>query len=161
MATYNALITLGEYPSFENVLSYYNQWGNNVVFGLLGIVPETVVKYFKQKGYKVIVSDNLDGIDIYSTTADACILWYTWIHDDGLPRAHFVHYNYDKGYSKYCAYNTNQCCKSCNVGVYLWYGLILNTHPNTSLKRMHFTRLESLSIGKSSECACEEAYNGY
>ena len=105
LATYNALITLGEYPSFENVLSYYNQWGNNVAFGLLGIVPETVVKYFKQKGYKVIVSDNLDGIDIYSTTADACILWYTWIHDDGLPRAHFVHYNYDKGYSGYCAYN--------------------------------------------------------
>ena len=105
LATYNALITLGEYPSFENVLSYYNQWGNNVAFGLLGIVPETVVKYFKQKGYKVIVSDNLDGIDIYSTTADACILWYTWIHDDGLPRAHFVHYNYDKGYAKYCAYN--------------------------------------------------------
>lgn len=76
IATYNALVTLGEYISFDDVLAYYNSGVGKLNFGgLAGIMPHVVADYFCNKGYNVIMTDDTDGIDIYSQTADACILW--------------------------------------------------------------------------------------
>ena len=104
VATYNALITLGDAEDFSNVLSYFH--GKTCAFGYLGILPHKVANYFKSEGYTVVVADNCDAIDVYSQTADACILWYTWpdvYAGLDLFSAHFVHYR--KAHDGYIAYN--------------------------------------------------------
>ena len=108
VATYNALITLGEPTSFNSVLKYYNgSYDRTIAGGLLGMLPHQVADYFESKGYRVIMSSNPDGIDVFSKTADACILWYAYPASYGgidMFGAHFVHYRkYGNGY---IAYNT-------------------------------------------------------
>lgn len=106
IATYNALITLGEDVSFYEVVNYYS-FGRTCAAGMLGILPRHVANYFKGKGYTVVVTDNCTLIDEYSQTADACILWYTWPETYGFIKAfgaHFVHYRKNNG--SYIAYNT-------------------------------------------------------
>ncbi len=106
VATYNALITLGTAKSFDEVLSYYNgSYDRTVAGGLLGILPHQVANYFRDNGYRVIMTNNADGIEIFSRTADACILWYAYPKEP-LFNAHFVHYH--KYGKQYKAYNTNR-----------------------------------------------------
>ena len=107
VAVYNALITLGAGKPFDEVLGYFNQSASRVVFsGLLGILPHQVEAYFVNEGYRVITTNDPDGINIYSRTADASILWYLYPQSYGginLFGAHFVHYA--KSGQAYVAYN--------------------------------------------------------
>lgn len=107
VATYNALITLEDAISFSSVLEYYNGANSRTTAGgLLGTLPHQVADYFESKGYRVIMSNNPDGIDLFSKTADACILWYAYPASYGgidLFGAHFVHYR--KCEDGYIAYN--------------------------------------------------------
>ena len=42
------------------------------------MTPFDVATYFKDNGYRVILTNNNDQIDALSTTADACILYYLY-----------------------------------------------------------------------------------
>ena len=109
VATYNALITLGDAKTFDEVLSYYNESPDRTVAGgLLGTLPHQVAGFFESEGYRVIMSNNPDGIELFSQTADACILWYAYPQKHlgiDLFNAHFVHYH--KYGKRYKAYNTD------------------------------------------------------
>ena len=108
IASYNALIMLGDSKSFDKVLGYYN---NRMVLilgkGLIGLSPGAVARYFRDLGYHVTMTNSPDLIDIYSQTADASILYYEFpatywgIEAYG---AHFVAYHQTG--SIYTAYNT-------------------------------------------------------
>lgn len=106
VATHNALVTLGQNPSFRDVVNYYN--GNDMsrlcAFGLLGTLPHEIVSFFDKLGYSVVTTDDLDAIDAHSQTADACILWY-WYNYDGNVGAHYIEYHRENG--QYVGYNTN------------------------------------------------------
>lgn len=39
-------------------------------------MPGLVAQYFQEQGYTVYMTDDPNEMDIYSLTADACILWY-------------------------------------------------------------------------------------
>ena len=116
VATYNALLTLGDEATFDEVLSYYNKSPNRTVaLGLLGTLPHQVTGFFESRGYRVIMSNTHDGIEIFSQTADACILWYAYPQKHfgiDLFNAHFVHYH--KYESEYKAYNTQRGISTFN-----------------------------------------------
>jgi len=77
VATYNALLSMGDYRSFDDVLAYYNEHFSRLTFGgLAGIMPGEVAQYFENNGYRTYMTDNPSEIDALSQTADACILWY-------------------------------------------------------------------------------------
>ena len=79
VATYNALITLGAYTSFDDVLGYFNKDSSQLsVFGWAGSSTSLIAKYFRDHGYTVRMTDNIDEMDVYSRTADASILWYAF-----------------------------------------------------------------------------------
>lgn len=102
VASYNALITLGNGKSFDDVLAYYNADANRTFMrGNLGIMPGQVATYFESLGYSTITANSFDGIDVLSKKADACIMFYLYdaqedIHGVNLtlPRGHFVEYEY-------------------------------------------------------------------
>jgi len=77
VASYNALHTLGNPKSFDDVLAYYN---NRMAFtlgwGFTGLSPSAVAGYFSDLGYSVMLTDDPDSIDLLSKTADACIMYY-------------------------------------------------------------------------------------
>lgn len=108
IATYNALITLGEHKRFRDVLSYYNQNVTKLnVFGLAGTPTNLVAQYFRDNGYSVYITDDMDAIDVLSKSADASILWYMFPATYGgvdLYGAHFV--AYEREGSGYRGYNT-------------------------------------------------------
>jgi len=92
VATYNALISMGDYVPFEEVLEYYNQnIDQALIYGLAGLPPKAVVQYFRSKGYIVINTDNPMLMDFYSQYADACILWYAYTTDQN-PLGYGAHY---------------------------------------------------------------------
>ena len=113
MASYNALLTLGDGRSFDEVLSYYN---GKMLFtpgnGLIGLLPFHVADYFRELGYSVVVTDDIDFIDILSSDADASIMFYmfpreytvSFVSIDAFG-AHFVEYH-KKG-NGYSGMNTN------------------------------------------------------
>lgn len=107
VATNNALMTLCAGKPFGEVLDYFNESPNRTVAGgLLGILPYQIKEYFVNEGYRVIVANGRDAIDIHSQTADACILLYafpvSYLGVD-LFGAHFVHYR--KTGKEYIVYN--------------------------------------------------------
>ena len=109
IATYNANLILDSNESFDSVLGYYNKvpYYRLTAGGLLGMFPTSVASYFKEKGKTVIMTDSLDGIDIYSQTADACIMYYVFPTEFAgaeLVGAHFV--TYHRSGNKYVGYNT-------------------------------------------------------
>lgn len=110
IATYNALLTLGDEETFYEVLSYYNESSKRTVAGgLLGTLPHQVAGFFRSRGYRVVMSITYNGIGKSSQTADACILWYAYPQKHlgiDLFNAHFVHYH--KYGSRYKAYNTSE-----------------------------------------------------
>lgn len=104
IATYNTLIDLGQARAFEAVLRDYNRgFGTKLYFwGLAGIRPKRVVKYFRRLGYTVITADGLGTIDKLSAVADGSILYYRWDSKSWFPPylAHFVSYHREKqGYA--------------------------------------------------------------
>ena len=95
VATYNALVSMGHGVPFGQVLEYYNDHVMQMLlFGAAGMLPETVADYFWDHGYVVFTTDDPEMIDYFSTTADACIMWYTFT-SDSLPfvGGHFVEYS--------------------------------------------------------------------
>ena len=129
VASYNALISLGNGKDFNDVLSYYNSnISETIGWGATGLIPFHIVNYFEELGYAVITTDDLDFINILSARADACILYYEFYatYDLGLFSidaygAHFVEYS--KNQKGYMARNTSE-----NGGNYMFnspshYGL--------------------------------------
>lgn len=118
VATYNALITLGAEQPFEQVLSYFNSGsGRTVLWGLAGILPSTVAQFFRDSGYRVVIASDCDAIDLYSRTADACILWYTFPDPENsrsMFGAHFIEYH--RMLDGYIGLNTSE-----NDGAYMFY----------------------------------------
>lgn len=106
VAIHNALVTLGQNPSFRDVVNYFNgiDMSRLCAFGLLGTLPHEIVSFFEKKGCSVVTTDDLDEIDAHSQTADACILWY-WYNNDGNVGAHYVEYHRENG--QYVGHNTN------------------------------------------------------
>ena len=114
VATYNALIDLGVPQSFDDVLDYYNnpQESRLTLSGLLGILPCYISEYFENQGYCVIITDNWDAIDLYSRTADACIMYYGYYGGSLLKSgAHYV--SYRRSREGYVGLNTSE-----NKGIY-------------------------------------------
>ena len=108
IASYNALISLGDSRSFENVLGYYN---NRMIlipgWGLVGLSPATVANYFRDIGYEVILTDAPDLIDAYSRNADASILYYAYPASYAGVRAYGAHFvAYRRSGMNYTGYNT-------------------------------------------------------
>ena len=76
------------------------------------MLPRVVAGYFEDAGYHVVITDNLDGIDVFSKSADASILFYAAPCSYNIGGqlsvnsfyAHFVHYKQAK--SAYLGYNT-------------------------------------------------------
>lgn len=102
VASYNALISLNNPKSFEDVLNYYNSKPSKLMAnGRLGIRPEAVQSYFESFGYTVYLTSDHDFIDALSKTADACILFYMYTQtkkipligiECTLPGAHYIEY---------------------------------------------------------------------
>ena len=107
VATYNALITLGDAKSLDEVLAYYNNGAELFFDGHAGMLPDTVAKYFRDQGYTVVIAEGDDAIDLYSTSADASILWYCY-SSSSFPfiGGHFV--AYERHANGYVGYNTAQ-----------------------------------------------------
>jgi hypothetical protein len=61
--------------------------------GKMGTNPLSIVGFFVRKGYKVRVTDGWDGIDIYSSVADACIMMYAFKSTNGGVGAHYIEYS--------------------------------------------------------------------
>ncbi len=97
VATYNTLIDLEDSQSFEEVLRQYNRgWGIRLFFfGLAGIRPNSVKRFFKRAGYRVITTRSYEQINELSKKADGCILYYRWKSKALIPPyyAHFVSYH--------------------------------------------------------------------
>ena len=111
IATYNALETLGDTKSIQQITDYYSDFENNfyssVTLGYIGILPSTVEQYFLDAGYTVIRTDDRDAIDYYSSVGDVSILWYVF-NTDAFPGigAHFVAYE-PTGEGIYQGHNTS------------------------------------------------------
>ena len=108
VATYNALIFLGEYTPFDEVLSYYNQHMLQLnACGLAGTPVSLIAQYFRDLGHTVLVTDGWDEIDVLSKYADASILYYLFpatYWDIDAYGSHFVAYHQTT--NGYTGYNT-------------------------------------------------------
>ena len=101
IASYNALISMGNARSFDDVLSYYNGDSSRIFAkGQFGILPHQVAGYFRSLGYTTVITDIPDFIESCSKTADACIMFYVFPRQETLwgikgkwPGAHFVEYS--------------------------------------------------------------------
>ena len=80
IATYNALIMLGNPQEPYKIISYYEKWGA-LVYGAAGILPTAVAGYFRSRGYTVKVSYNTSKFDTQAKSNTANVLFY-W-HDNG------------------------------------------------------------------------------
>ncbi len=123
VATYNAEVTLGNRTTFDEVLAYYNDGSGKLnLGGLAGIMPNVVADYFKNKGYSVIMTDDRDGIDIYSQTADASILWYLFTdpssilgYEVDLFGGHFIEYTRTE--TEYLGHNTAETAYDYSISI--------------------------------------------
>ena len=105
VASYDALISLGDPKPFDEVLRYYNgHWSRTFANGKFGILPWQVARFFKSLGYRTRTTSIPSFIDKYSKTADACIMFYvfnqetTFLGIEGTwPGAHFVEYSATDG----------------------------------------------------------------
>ena len=100
VASYNALISLGNPKDFDEILAYFNaDSGRTFMNGRFGILPWQVADYFNSLGYQTVLTDS--PVDMYdlSKCADACILFYMFpqtVEILGVPvelfGAHYVEY---------------------------------------------------------------------
>lgn len=109
VASYNTLLDLDVNREFKYVLNDYNSnLGSKLFFGgLAGITPNSVARYFRKLGYEVISTDDFQMIDALSSTADGCILYYSWDSNALVPPyyAHFISYRTEG--EGYLGYNIN------------------------------------------------------
>jgi hypothetical protein len=108
VSVYNALLTMGQYTPFSEVLDYFNSnpLSTLTALGALGSLPTDIEKYFVDHGYTVVMTDDRDAINVYSKIADANIMFLVFPRTYG-PKwapveaigAHFVEYRgYGDGY---------------------------------------------------------------
>ena len=108
IATFNALVALGNPKSLDEALAYYN--GNPLrtfMNGKYGMLRHQVARFFNSEGYRTDISCTRTGIENNSKTADACIMFYVFpqiIDGWTLPGAHFV--QYETCGNTYVGYNT-------------------------------------------------------
>ena len=79
IATYNALVMLGNAQQPHAIISYYENSGA-LVYGAAGILPTAVARYFKSKGYAVKVSTDLSQFDKQAKRNTANVLFYWHAH---------------------------------------------------------------------------------
>ena len=111
VASYNAMVSLGNPMSFDSVLDYYNR---KMIFtlgwGLTGLHPFDIVNFFIEQGYSVSIAMDSTTINARSQTADACIMYYefpaTYLGFIPAYGAHFVEYH--KTGNGYQATNTSE-----------------------------------------------------
>ena len=106
VATYNALLHMGKFETFENVRKWYC---DNVTFveghGELGIYVGTICHYFLDHNCLVTVSIDPNKIENFSKSADACILLYYYTSPDG-GSGHYIHYSWIG--NNYVGFNTSE-----------------------------------------------------
>ena len=105
IATYNALIMLGNPQQPHTIISYYENSGA-LAYGAFGILPTAVSRYFRSKGYSVKVSTNSASFDEQAKKSTANVLFY-W-HSSG---AHNIAVRWDG--KKFVGYNVSGT-KSCS-----------------------------------------------
>jgi hypothetical protein len=92
VATYNALLSLGDYHTFDEVYKYYTSTPHRLAGnGEYGISFFTISSYFSDLGYKVLTTCNPQQIDRASRNADACILLYNYYNQK--LGGHFIEYS--------------------------------------------------------------------
>ena len=110
VASYNAMISLGNPMSFDSVLDYYNRkMLSTLGWGCIGLRPFDIVSFFIDQGYSVIIATDSTAIDTHSQSADACIMYYefpaTYLGFIPAYGAHFVEFH--KIGNSYQAMNTS------------------------------------------------------
>ena len=88
IATYNALLLLGEEAQPEELIRFYERQ-LPLVHGNLGTTILAPAFYFKKKGYLVDWTSRYDRFDAMAEKCDVCILFYRW-HEKWKLGAHFV-----------------------------------------------------------------------
>lgn len=107
VATYNALLLMGQYEEPETLISYYERQlplvhGNG---GTLALAP---VLYFKRHGFKVEYLSRRDRFDEVAKRSDAAILFYYW-REKWKIGAHFVALSHtDEGFIGYNTYRNSK-----------------------------------------------------
>ena len=103
VATYNSIQFMGRTDvTFDDVLDYYNSNNKLLLGGLMGSSPYACIDYFRDNGYSVFATKDVNLYEGLAETADACILW-CWFDTDKFPGigAHFIAF---KQYSDYALY---------------------------------------------------------
>ena len=94
IATYNAMISLGDARTFREVYDFMTSDSSRMFLnGKMGTNPWAIGEYFTGQGYTVRSTYSRDGIELYSTIADACILLYAYEAQNGNLGAHYVEYS--------------------------------------------------------------------
>ena len=110
VATYNALLTLNDKVSLEEVIDYYENHDYLLFNGLMGMPPIAIKNYFEDRGYKVITvefsAENAELVRCLSKSADASIMWYAY-RTSSIPYvgAHFIEYH--KSGEAFVGHNTS------------------------------------------------------
>ena len=106
VASYNAMLDLGEFVSFSDVYNWYVKHLSIVDgYGEYGAFIGTVAKFFLDKGYDVVIllSNQPDDHIAYSQGADACIMLYRY-HGNNGNGGHYISYSWTG--QEYLARNT-------------------------------------------------------
>ena len=98
IAIYNALLSMGNHTTLNEILAYFNSDPLNTLtaLGLLGSLPADIAKYFTDHGYTVVLTADRDAINVYSKVADANIMFFVFPSMLGPIEAigaHFIEYH--------------------------------------------------------------------
>ena len=107
IATYNALLLLGEEAEPEALIRFYERQ-LPLVHGNLGTTILAPAFYFKKKGYRVDWTSCYDRFDEMGRNWDVCILFYRW-HKKWKLGAHFVALHHtEAGFQGYNTYTNSK-----------------------------------------------------
>lgn len=94
VATFNALVTLGDHPDLEEIIREYRRRHGLRMFGWMGISLWSVAGYFRRAGFEVGLCADPKRFDEKIRAGDAGIVWYLWWNGKNMRHpigAHFVH----------------------------------------------------------------------
>ena len=109
VAIYNALVTVGENTSFDEIYTYFNTSERLVANGKKGIHINQVVAYLEEQGYTVHIASTFTPFkfNAFSKSADACIMLYMY---GTKPMGHYIHYM--RMDDEYIAFNDSESSTS-------------------------------------------------
>lgn len=93
IATYNALVSMGEKPDYASIIKYYDSAPipGEILGGTLGTFPKSVESYFRDNGYDVSVSNNPLEITKNAHNAETNIMFYAGTSSEKLhPFGHYI-----------------------------------------------------------------------